>query len=121
MTKLNELTSYGQFLIRNEFRKNLRDWKHCSYWWKPLETDSHLRMFNWFKEEMRFRRAVLDGNEIESELGKWIGCDYDSPDIPGKRNVPQLSFWMAFEKAKKELDACRILQASEGMNDAGQS
>ncbi len=105
MTSYYDLTAYGKWLIDQRFKYELKDWKKCSIWWKKLDSDSCFQMFNWFKEFIRFRRAVLDGGDLIKCMQDWVGCHepIDSYQFAMKRNVPQLGFCDAINDAIKNL------------------
>lgn len=90
--KLSELRK--QYLIHDQFKRELREWKRMS-WWHNSEN-----MMNHFKSFIKFRRNVLNDMDIEQALSEWIGADFnDRHAVKNKMNVPQLWFYDAYNRA----------------------
>jgi hypothetical protein len=97
---IHEINSYRLISILD---RELKNWKRLKWWTKDLEnSETHQRMFHFFKEFILFRRKILSGEEIEKSLCEWVGVDtFDK--VYKDVNVPQLTFVLEYEKILKEM------------------
>ncbi len=99
--RLSELTEGSQFIILNEIKRELRDWKRTTWWHKQYRSEGESNMFRWFQGFIKFRRNVLDNCDIDDSLFQWVGCSISSEHsvLIGKMNVPQHRFYEIYLEA----------------------
>lgn len=70
---IHEIKSNRLLLILDQ---ELKNWKRTKWWTKDLKnSETHQRMFHFFREFIAFRRKILSGADIEKSLCEWIGID----------------------------------------------